>query len=71
MRQRQLRDHSYTKGVVRNPDAISPQERITRSVAMLKWTRDLLARQVTEQVERNERAITKANKTLDGKEQTD
>ena len=30
-----------------------------------------LARQVTEQVERNERAITKANKTLDGKEQTD
>lgn len=28
-------------------DALSPQERIARSVAMLKWTRDLLARQVT------------------------
>ena len=28
-------------------DALSPQERLARSVAMLKWTRDLLARQVT------------------------
>ena len=28
-------------------DALSPQERIARCAAMLKWTRDLLARQVT------------------------
>ena len=27
-------------------DACSPQERIARSVAMLKWPRDLLARQI-------------------------
>lgn len=27
-------------------DALSPQERIARCAAMLKWTRDLLARQV-------------------------
>lgn len=27
-------------------DALSPKERVARSVAMLKWTRDLLARQV-------------------------
>lgn len=27
-------------------DALSPQERIARCVAMLKWTRDLLARQI-------------------------
>ena len=27
-------------------DALSPQERIGRCAAMLKWTRDLLARQV-------------------------
>ena len=31
-------------------DALSPQERIVRSVAMLKWTRDLLARQVTDEL---------------------
>ena len=28
-------------------DALSPQDRIARCAAMLKWTRDLLARQVT------------------------
>ena len=27
-------------------DALSPQERMARCVAMLKWTRDLLARQI-------------------------
>lgn len=27
-------------------DALSPQERIARCVAMLKWTRELLARQI-------------------------
>ncbi len=27
-------------------DALSPQERIARCAGMLKWTRDLLARQV-------------------------
>jgi hypothetical protein len=27
-------------------DALSPQERLARCTAMLKWTRDLLARQV-------------------------
>jgi hypothetical protein len=27
-------------------DALSPQERIARCVSMLKWTRDLLARQI-------------------------
>ena len=27
-------------------DALSPKERIARCAAMLKWTRDLLARQV-------------------------
>ena len=27
-------------------DALSPQERIARCTAMLKWTRDLLARQI-------------------------
>ena len=27
-------------------DSLSPKERLARSVAMLKWTRDLLARQV-------------------------
>ena len=31
-------------------DALSPQERIARCAAMLKWTRDLLARQVTEEL---------------------
>lgn len=27
-------------------DALSPQERIARCAAMLKWTRDLLVRQI-------------------------
>lgn len=27
-------------------DALSPQERMARCAAMLKWTRDLLARQI-------------------------
>jgi hypothetical protein len=27
-------------------DALSPQERLARCTAMLKWSRDLLARQV-------------------------
>jgi hypothetical protein len=27
-------------------DALSPQERLARCAAMLKWTRDLLARQI-------------------------
>ena len=31
-------------------DALSPQERIARCAAMLKWTRDLLARQVTSEL---------------------
>lgn len=31
-------------------DLLSPQERMARCVALLKWTRDLLARQIKEEL---------------------
>lgn len=31
-------------------DALSPRERVERSMAMLKWARDLLARQVVSEL---------------------
>ena len=39
-------EHQYNSKM----DALSPQERIARCAAMLKWTRDLLARQVTSEL---------------------